>query len=205
VASEGLIIGAADIGREVRSCYASWGRFLGEASRGCFYFLHVDVTCVGSLRPQTESMQAEYGLVWYVSTCAAQARPITPSNSQLAAAGRPFCVSTDILGHGPWNGGSGHWWELAAVQRAELPAGGRALKQRHDVSGRDEGEGEGQDGRRRRRRAGQPVESSTRAKLEFEILPWIRLDQTGSDLIGLDQIGRWSACIQCSNWGQRQD
>ena len=58
LASKGLAVGAADIDREVRSCHDAGGRFLGEASRRCFYFLHVDVTCVGSLRPQTESMQA---------------------------------------------------------------------------------------------------------------------------------------------------
>jgi hypothetical protein len=117
LAAQRLVVGATGIGRDVRSSYNARGRLLGEASRRCFYFLHVDVPSAGSLKPQTESMQAGYGwwclvlgaLVWYGMFRRALLRlPNHTLDWQLAAAGRPFCVSrTDILGHR--TGGSRDW------------------------------------------------------------------------------------------------
>jgi hypothetical protein len=125
LAAQRLVVGATDIGRDVRSSYNARRWLLGEASRRCFYFLHVDVPSAGSLRPQTESMQAGYGwclvlgaVVWYGMFRRALLRlPNHTLNWQLAAAGRPFCVSrTDILGHR--TGGSCDWGghEDVAVQ-----------------------------------------------------------------------------------------
>jgi hypothetical protein len=75
LAAQRLVVGATGmgIGRDVvRSSYNARRRLLGEASSWCFYFLHVDVPSAGSLRPQTQSMQAGYGWclvlgawVWY--------------------------------------------------------------------------------------------------------------------------------------------
>jgi hypothetical protein len=140
-------------------------------------------------------MQAGYGAWCGRFDCAACVRPITPSISQLAAAGRPFCVSTDRLGHGTAAVSSGR--NCAGVQRAGF--GRTAMKQRHDAFGRDEDQRRGQDGDDEAFAAGQPVEDEARLR---NIALY---GQTGCVYPALLQLGQASGLAAiCTLAGRRQ-
>jgi hypothetical protein len=124
LAAQRLVVGATGIGRDVRSSYNTRRRLLGEASSRCFYFLHVDVPSAGSLRPQTESMQAGYGwclvlgVLWCGMVCFDCAAGATQSHAGLAIGGcgtTVLCVKNGYTW--PSNGGSRDWGhEGVAVQ-----------------------------------------------------------------------------------------
>lgn len=152
------------------------GGFLVRRRDGVFISSMFDVTSAGSLRPQTESMQAGSGagVVCFEVRCGGC--PITTLSSQLAAAGRPFCVSTDILGHRTASVVTGGVGALQCRARGSV----RCVCKRVSA-----GEGEEDHDRTSEGRltgvfaAGQPVEDEARSR---------------------EYCLGWSACILPANW-----